>query len=498
MKTALILNTLLKSQKWLEHISSLDPVKELLKKVNRLVKSSDIFLVVDDNGLKEVRGRFKGCKIIRVDDWKLSAVFREIHEVCRTYEDAIYLYIDAPLIDVEITQRMLDLHQQEYAEYTYGEGFPEGVLPEILKVSLFPKLISLLKDDLSKIERNSIFSTLSKEINSFDIETYFSPQDLRLKRIKLFTSIKRNALLVERIVQKKGFGCSFEEFCKLIQKNPSLLRTVPSYVEAEITNETSGRCIYLPISYLKREKGRMDYENFKTAFDKIKRFAEDFYIAFSLLGEPLIHSGIKKFIEYVIADDDVNLILETDGAMFTPDFSDYIQELQASNLHIIFEVDAVRDETYRKIRDGRLDQVERYIRYLLSKTTQNIYVQMVRMDVNEHEMLEFFDIWEKEGAKVIIQKYNSYLNLLPSLSQSDLQPLERMCCWHLLRDMVIFCNGDVPRCKQDINGAFHLGNILQEEVSDIWKKGEIFYLKHCANDYDDYCRICDEYFTFNF
>jgi spiro-SPASM protein len=161
-------------------------------------------------------------------------------------------------------------------------------------------------------------------------------------------------------------------------------------------------------------------------------------------------------------------------------------------------VDAIRDETYRKIRGGDLSRVERNLRYLLDKGVDNVYVQMVRMEVNEDEMLEFFEVWEREAKGVIIQKYNSYLNLLPALSDTDLIPLERGKCWHLLRDLVIFWDGKVPRCKQDINGKFLLGNILEDTLSDIWRRGEPFWLDHCKKKYDEYCKICDEYFTFNF
>jgi spiro-SPASM protein len=123
---------------------------------------------------------------------------------------------------------------------------------------------------------------------------------------------------------------------------------------------------------------------------------------------------------------------------------------------------------------------------------------MVRMDDNENEMLAFYDRWEADGAQIIIQKYNSYCGLLPARSHADLRPLDRQPCWHLMRDLVVLNNGDVPRCKQDINASFLLGNIHNLSVEEIWRGNERVYLDHCKGTYDALCETCDEYYTFNF
>lgn len=498
MKSALVLNTLLKSDRWLQKIGNLEPVVELLKKFGQIWGKDDTFLVVNEGVMKKIGDNFKGYEKIEIPDGNAKDLFQGMYRTLSSYDIFTYGFIDTPLIDMDITKKMLLLHEEEFAEYTYGEGFPPGVVPEVVNVNLLPKVVALLERDTAEILRDSLFYVLSKDINSFDIETYFAPVDLKLKRIELSTSLKRNALLTERIIEREGISCSYEHLCKLLDESPLLMRTVPSFVEVEITTSVNGASIYSPVPLLKRNPGSMSFENYRLILDKILDFSEDVYIAFSFLGEPLQHQDIERFIEYSISNKRINLILETDGVFFKPHFSDYINDLKADNLHVIFDLDAVSDETYGKIREGNINQVERNIRYLLSKTRQNIYVQMVRMDINEEEMLKFYDIWEKEGAKVIIQKYNSYLELLPPLSQSDLRPLERMSCFHLLRDFVVFHNGDVPRCKQDINGIFNLGNLIREEISSVWERGGEFYLQHCKQNYDEYCTVCDEYFTFNF
>ncbi|MGQ9615186.1 MAG: spiro-SPASM protein [Spirochaetota bacterium] len=498
MSCAVVINALLPVRRWMDFRSPVDAVEKLLEKASTIVPAKDIYIIVDQPLSREMDERFDGLQRIFVDDRRSRTVFSTVARFLKKYEDAVYFFVDTPILSTDLTKKMLELHRREIAEYTYGEGFPAGYTPEIIKVSVFQKLATLLRSDDTLIGRESIFSALSKDINSFDIETYFAPRNLKLRRIELTTSSKANAILTSRVIEKKGVNCSYESFCDLIDREPSILRTVPSYAEIEITNRVNTQTVFSPIPYLKREIGDMKMEHFGIVFEKLLNISETLYLSFSYLGEPLLHSDIKGLIEHVINRRNANLILETDGMLFTPDFSDYVVQLGAENLTVIFQVDAINDHTYMNLRRGDLGRAERNIRYLLSKCNRNVYVQITRIEKNEEELLEFFDRWEKEGAGVIVQKYNSFLNILPHLSDVDLRPLEREPCWHLMRDIVVFRNGDVPRCKQDINGQFILGNLIEGDVEEVWKVGESFYLEHCAHRYDKYCAACDEYYTFNF
>jgi len=498
MKFTAVVNTLVPGERWMGGLLPFDPLRELFRKLETMVRKEDIYLLLNTEVEKKLDRRTTGYRKIRVENLKSSDVFRTLYKTLSDYEDVLYLCIDTPLLDVEITKKMLELHKEEFAEYTYGEGFPHGFTPEIIHLDLFPKLAVLAEKEDSLISRNSIFEALSKEINSFDVEPFFSSEDFKMKRIELTTSLKRNSILVERIVREQGIDCGFEGFRELIHARPEMLRTVPAYVEMEITNRSEGNCIYSPLHALERERGEMEFEAFVVILGKICDLSEDFHIEFSYLGESLLHGKISRILEHTLSNPHIHAILRTDGVLCTPSFSDYLAGLNTQNLSIICELDAAQSETYKTIRQGDLNKVERNIRYLLSKLKKNVYVQMVRVDDNEEEMLKFYDLWEKEGARIIIQKYNSYLGLLPERSRHDLRPLERMCCWHLQRDLVVFHNGNVPRCKQDINGIFLFGNLLKEDAPSVWERGLTHYTDHCEKKYDRYCAICDEYYTFNF
>lgn len=497
MKTAVVLNALLDGSCWTERFAGRDPIEEVCKKASRLASKNGVFVLLEKNSPEAITKRFQGCTVIRVSDTSVRNVLGLLQEQCRSYSNIVYWYADAPLLDLDTARRMLVRHREELAEYTRGEGFPDGMVPEVVRVGILPKLKVLLTDD-SRIQRNSFFETLSKRINSFDIETCFSSEDMRLRRIELFTSSRRTRLLVERVTERAGFECGFEDIRRLLHEEPETFRTLPSYVEMEITQETSSRSVYSPLSAIQRPTGSMSYERFRTAFDRVLDFTGGYHLALSLYGDPLMHGDIRRIIEYAIGSNGVELVLETDGTRFMPEFSDWVYGLKAPNLHVIFEVDAVSDEVYRRIREADLNTVERNIRYLLDRGMPNVYVQMVRMDSNEEELLQFFKRWDKEAGGAIIQKYNTYLGALPERSSADLLPLDRSPCWHLQRDLVVFWDGRVPRCRQDINGQVLLGNLFSEPLPELWRKGEPFFISHFRGLYDEYCSRCDEWFTFNF
>jgi len=500
MSVALVINTITDGNYWSEKTEKYDFLEILIQKIKKILPLDDTYILASRETRKIGGERFKSFKIISVDKKNEKTVLQRLYQELKSYQDLIHVFVDTPLLDIDVTKKLLQLHQEEVAEYTYGEGFPLGIAPEIIKVAILPRLISLVEKDEKPFMRSSLFETLSRDINSFDVETYFASHDLKLRRIELSTSLKRNLILVKKVVEELGPSPSYNQFVDLIEEKPSILRTIPSFIEIEITSEINTECIYSPLPHINRKQGSMGFEQFKLIFNSIAEFCHNFYLAFSPPGEPLLNREFRHILEHSLSYPGAEIIIETDGVLCNPDFSDYLKELNVQNVHIIFDLDAVKDETYRKIKgeNARLDLVERNLRYLISREVKNVYVQMVRMNVNEQEMLRFFDIWEKEGAKVIIQKYSNFLGLLPEYARYDLSPLERMPCWHLLRDLVVFNTGDVPRCKQDQRLEFPLGNLLHEEIEKVWKRGECHYLSHCRKEYDDRCKICSEYYTFNF
>ncbi len=150
-------------------------------------------------------------------------------------------------------------------------------------------------------------------------------------------------------------------------------------------------------------------------------------------------------------------------------------------------------------------------------------IQLLKIRQTENFIDAFFKKWQEKGFSVLLQKQNTYLGQVPDYRFSDLSPLTRFPCWHLKRDLVIWSDGSVPFCKQDIFGNKLLGQLTEnnpnqpdnEKFAAIWQKGAPFAVqqakmetkietkleakiepKQDLQDFPD-CASCDEWYTFN-
>ena len=111
------------------------------------------------------------------------------------------------------------------SQYTFSDGWPLGLTPEILENTAMEKLALLGREEAGVIKRDSLFTLIQKDINAFDLETIISPEDFRLLRLELAADGMRNFLLLDRL-DKAGLnnGTSLAEG---LLKHQDLFRTRP-------------------------------------------------------------------------------------------------------------------------------------------------------------------------------------------------------------------------------------------------------------------------------
>jgi spiro-SPASM protein len=125
-------------------------------------------------------------------------------------------------------------------------------------------------------------------------------------------------------------------------------------------------------------------------------------------------------------------------------------------------------------------------------------VQAVRLKESEDQLEDFYRHWKEKTEHVIIQKYDHFCGYLPERKVTDLSPLKRFPCWHIKRDLVVRLDGSVTVCREDLDRSHVLGNAFEEDLSEIWDRGDTWYLRHLDEDYPELCKNCDEYYTYNF
>ena len=435
-------------------------------------------------------------------DWSVQSILETCErESADSGENSVIFYFhgDCPFFDSEITRKMYENHRKYFADYSFADGYPRGITPEILTSSIAGTLRGLAEDGGRGTERDALFELIRKDINAFDVETEISPKDLRLLRADLFADSRRNFLFLKRITEHGGNdGVSIIE---VLDNHPQLLRTLPAYFNIQIVEGCPQNCFYCPYPEARGmdigKKGEMKLDAFDRILDQVKLFCEDGTVSMSLWGEPGFHSDIAGLCESVVTRR-LDLVIETSGIGWKEGVFEEIGEKTGKPPKWIVSLDAWSEEVYGRIRGDGMKEALDTVTRLEILFPGNVFVQAVRMKENEDDLELFYRNWKEREPNLIIQKYDNFCGKLQDRRVADLSPLKRFPCWHVKRDVNILLEGEVVLCREDLNREHVLGNILKEPLEVIWQRGDDYYEHHITRNYPELCRDCDEYYTYNF
>ena len=446
----------------------------------------------------------------------LPSVFLHMADAAQSLhaDCAVLAYADCPFLNNRLCAELLELHRKYAAEYTFADGYPYGFTPEIIDVGLLRILAALAeaKSEFAQavFNRDSVFSLLKTDINSFEIETLIAPQDYRYLRLDFSCSSKRNTLACRRLFNLLPECDDADLLCKTAAETADVQRTLPSFYNVQIYASGEKESIYEPA--VKGDCGpvQADIDSFKTLTEKIAAFSGDAVVGLSFCGDPLYHADFASFAEAVLEHKELSLLIETDAQMLDEQTALRIQRAAGANevrlsgyaaVNWIIKLDACDEQLYKEIRTrGSLKKGEEAVHLLKKLFPGAVYPQMVRMNCSEHQLEGFFRHWKADGGgELIIQKYDHISGLLEDMRPADLSPAVRTPCWHIKRDMCILADGRVPRCKAAVfdSGGFY-GNVFTEGLEKIWDKGYAKLNEQLGGTYDGQCGKSDEYYTFNF
>jgi spiro-SPASM protein len=438
-----------------------------------------------------------------------TALLRRLRELSQGYESVFYLFADCPLLDPSLSAAMLESHRRYFADYTFADGYPYGLAPEILRAGVLPALIALAERSgggepaagappIAVESRQGLFDLIKRDINAFDIETELSPVDLRQLRVELCTDTRRNTLLVERLMNAGAADAA--SVCRLLQEQAELLRTLPAFVAVQIVEGCPQVCSYCPYGQRRLEApgklGEMPPDRFGRVLDQVTSLCDDAVIGVSLWGEPAYHSRFPE-LAAMARQGNLKLVVETSGVAW-PDGSLEETARRAPEVDWIVSLDAQDPALYSALRGEGREEALNTVQRLHELYPGRVYPQAVRMKENEEDLEGFYRHFRQSVGNVIIQKYDFFCGVLPDRRVTDLAPLRRLPCWHLKRDVSVLIDGRVPLCREDLEAQHLLGNLFEEPLADIWARGATFHRRHVQTEYPRLCAGCDEYYTFNF
>ncbi len=481
------------------------------------------------------------CALVVEQRWSPTLLLKRMSEAASQNGAScvVYTLADRPFLDRDLTDRILADHEKYLSEYTFADGYPAGLSPEVVDAGTLNILYALASKKSSfsvdQVDRESLFKLLKEDINSFEIETVIAPKDYRMLRLDFSCSSRAQTISCVHLFRqaiKAGGHFDALSLAELASSSPDVQRTVPAFYNVQIAENLSTMTIYNP--YPEAFKGKrdcyplkkdnpqpknMDLDAFITLIDGISTLSETAVVGLSGFSEPLTHPDFLQFVKVALGKPGISVLIETDGTLLTAPIAQQLSEIVKDSpdrtgnwpaVMWIVSIDAVTDEMYGKIHTNAFTNANGIRSFESAKSALvtleryfpgDVYPQFVRMKDNESELEPFYRFYHDPEAgtegRLIIQKYDSFCGLLPDLKSADLTPLERFPCWHCKRDMTVLPDGSVPPCREYLLES-SCGNVFEEGVDAVWKKMAGIAESQIQGQYPDKCGSCDEYYTFNF
>ncbi len=416
-------------------------------------------------------------------------------------EHIIRLHADAAFLDPDAIREMIELQTSYCAEFTYSENLPAGFSCEIVSRALVETLPETEQKTLPLAE------VVRANINQFDVELHYREPDIRDTRISFRASNRRDRRIMENLFRIDNRIPAYGEVRGRIEKNPGALYVGPSYVELELTGRCPLACIFCYRKTLPAERPDMDMGTLQAVLAGMRGFDLPYAVCLGGSGEPLEHARAFEAMDLVLAEPLVSaLVIETNGVRADENFTAYLAAKADSRVKVIVNCNGLDAETYRTAHGA--DEFARVHRNVIAMRdavagvpalSGLVHLQVMKINETEPFLDRYYDFWEKTGIPIILQKQNTYLGALVDRRYADLTPLERTPCWHLQRDLVVFADGTVAFCKQDIAGANARGSLAASSLAELWEAGRQSFLDEYAKRYPRQpdCRVCDEWYTFN-
>lgn len=467
-------------------------------------------------------GHSSGISIVQKESWTNALVAEAVSEQCASYsaDFALLAWADTPFLNKSLSKEIEDTHTRYNAEYTFADGFCSGLAPEAVDRGAAAIIASLGKSSQEsagqkKASRDALFSIMSGDINSFEIETVIADKDYRMLRFNFECTTKQGLVSCKRLydeaarrnIKLDGGEYDIYKVSDLAESMPSIQQTLPSYYNIQISGKYNTSSLYCPYNALLGERHLMDMEigKFRKLAKKISDFSENAVVSLSLFGEPSLNPHFTDFASEVLSYPRLSLFVETDGLSIKEDDAVKISQAEGAVGRVDFAVriDASDSAMYGKINGTNPENFEKAVSsvaMLSSIFPGHVYPQFTRMNVNEEQLESFYRFWKEKTSpslgNALIVKYDSFAGLLSDEKPADLSPLERNPCWHIRRDMNILSDGTVPVCRTREDEI--AGNAFEESLDDIWLRIRNEVKNHIEKNCCKKCMDCDEYYTFNF
>ena len=266
-----------------------------------------------------------------------------------------------------------------------------------------------------------------------------------------------------------------------------------SRIYVEITNICNMNCSFCHGH--SRKFKQMTTEEFELILNKISGFTN--YIYYHLMGEPLTHPKLPEFIK-IASDKGFKSMITTNGTLLKQ-FGDKILE---SGIHKV-------NISVHSFEDGTEEQFEDYMKNLadfaikahnkgvivvfrlwnngFDKGRNNKIIDYLKSNIN-NEWTE-----NSKGYKILDKMFLEYGERFSWPDLNEETQGNDVFCYGLRDHIGILCDGTVVPCCLDSNGVINLGNIFEDNLSDILNSQRAKSIKcgfDCRKAVEELCQKC--------
>ncbi len=429
-----------------------------------------------------------GIKSVKVESESVSSILHTILDESGNSEFIVVYNCGSPFYDAEFIDSMIERHNEYGADYSNTIGFPDGLTPEIINRKALKQLCTLVEEDETSV-KNYLFYAISKDINSFDIETTLCDVDMRLCKIRIGAGDDGERILTANLYRESK-DHSYIGLAVFLERNKHLHFTVPYTVIVELTQARRDNSIYFPAVDF---DGELSIDLLERIVAQSLRLNSSCRFILGGAGEPSKHTRFFDAVAAIVSKN-AELIIETDGLDIDQQFIDKFNEFK-DKITIVIRLDAYTPETFKIIRGTDQFELIKAAVLRISDGGFKVYRQVVRIHENELEIEKF--IRNKEVDNLIVRKYSSLCGYLPDRSVVDLSPLERNPCFHLRRDIFIGSDGTAPLCYY--SRFIDRDSIVTGcNIDEIVLRNRLEFRKQSEGGQRECCRGCKDFYTFNF
>lgn len=273
-------------------------------------------------------------------------------------------------------------------------------------------------------------------------------------------------------------------------------------------------------NYFSKNKKNMNIDCFNKIINDMKNWEGDKIkvLKLSLYGEPFMNSNFGEMLR-IAKEANIAERIETtsNGSLLNEDICNKLVEYGMDYIRV--SIYSPSQEKHAKITNNNIDinviheNLATLQRIKKEKKSEKPFVAVKMLDTFSEENEVFKKKYRDVADELYIDQPHNWIpygdkNFIESLYESDTKKVEeklekqkekKIACSMSFFTLAVRSNGDVNPCCIDWIGATRIGNVLEENLSEIWKGNKLFkfwkmQLENRKNE-NASCRNCEYYLS---